>query len=104
MPPRTPPGDPSTAQAESLDDQVDLAVLQVLGVKAEASEFSRSVGDHHQRVQVCKFPNQLDKEDLGILKRKKIGGIAFLVLTEEKLDRYGMEDDLRLSLPAISMN
>ena len=42
----------------------------------------------------AKFPNQLDEEDLGIMKRKKIGGIAFLALTEEKLDKYGMEDGL----------
>jgi hypothetical protein len=33
----------------------------------------------------------LDDQDLGILQKQKIGGRAFLALTEEKLMKIGME-------------
>jgi hypothetical protein len=39
----------------------------------------------------AKFPDDLDNGDLGILQMQKIKGCAFLALTEEKLERYGMK-------------
>jgi hypothetical protein len=38
-----------------------------------------------------KFLDDLDNEDLKILKDQKFRGRAFLTLTEEKLERYGMK-------------
>jgi SAM domain (Sterile alpha motif) len=37
------------------------------------------------------FLDDLDNEDLKILKDQKIRGRVFLTLTEEKLERYGMK-------------
>ncbi|RHZ76321.1 hypothetical protein Glove_199g191 [Diversispora epigaea] len=35
---------------------------------------------------------ELDEDDLEILRKQKISGRAFLKLTEQKLERYGMKD------------
>lgn len=39
----------------------------------------------------AKFSDDLDNEDLEIMQKEKIRGSAFLILTEEKLERYGMK-------------
>ncbi|RUS30414.1 hypothetical protein BC938DRAFT_479415 [Jimgerdemannia flammicorona] len=39
----------------------------------------------------AKFPDDLDHEDLGILQKRKIRGRAFLEMTGDKLEKYGME-------------